>query len=81
MCDAMIAACVGARGVPCRPACVDFDGGQGPPESLQRQSKDSVAGTDLGDGPVGARDDPDDGVDDEAIVKEVLTDSCRSEQP
>jgi hypothetical protein len=61
-------ALVEARG----PTDVDLDGRQRAPEFLQLQGERAVTGADLDDGTVGARDDVDNGVDDTAVVNEVL---------
>jgi hypothetical protein len=62
----------GARREPRGAMRVDLDGRQRAPELLQRQGERTVAGADLDDGPVGAGDDVNNGLDDAAIVKKVL---------
>ena len=55
-----------------RAARVDLDGREWATEFLQCSGERAVAGADLDDGPIGARDGLHDGVDDSAVVKKVL---------
>jgi hypothetical protein len=59
-------------GEPRRPPGIDLDGGERPPERLQRQGESAAAGTDLEDRPVGAGHGVDDPPDDMAVAQEVL---------
>jgi hypothetical protein len=61
-----------ARCEPCGSTGVDLDGRQGATELLQRTCERAIACADFDDGAIGACDGLHDGVDDAAIVKEVL---------
>ena len=61
-----------ARGETLGPPPVHFDGRERASKTLQRHRQCAIARADFDDGPMGARHDTDDGVDDAVISKEIL---------